>query len=157
MTAVTGGLSTLSVDHVHHRGDAARPGTLVDHHRPEAPGVLPRAASTLSFTGTWSDGSTTTNSGTYSLSANPSCGTPAVQTIDGQILLCNNGNPTKTNVPGGTIGATGARDGQAGFQPHATDGRAGGLLHHDGDRSTGVHAGGVSWERRPGPERTLGD
>ncbi len=105
VTAVTGGLSTLSTStFTIAAGQPSSSTTIVQKLPASASGAV-----TLNFTGTWSDGSTTANSGTYSLSANPSCG-PVVQqkqTIGGHIYLCNNGNPTTTDVPGGTIGATG--------------------------------------------------
>ncbi len=39
---------------------------------------------------------------------NPSCGTPVGADDRRADLLCSSGNPTKTDVPGGTLGATGA-------------------------------------------------
>jgi uncharacterized repeat protein (TIGR01451 family) len=109
VTAATGGLSTLSATTVTIAptppGQPNSSATVTQKLPASAIG-----ATTLSFTGTWSDGYVASNSGTYSLSANSSCGTPATQTIAGQINLCNNGNPTATNVSGGTIGASGPVD-----------------------------------------------
>ena len=53
---------------------------------------------------TWSDGLTVADTFTFSLSE--SCGAPA-QTIAGHIYLCNAGNPTTTEEPGGTLAASG--------------------------------------------------
>ena len=92
VTAVTGGLSTLNTSTFTIAAGQPSSSTTPSFRSSRRP---PRARATLSFTGTWSDGSTTTNSGTYDLSVNPSCGTPVVQqkqTIAGHIYLCNNGN-----------------------------------------------------------------
>ena len=108
VTAVTGGLSTLNKTTF---SIAATP-TGQPNSSTTLTQTLPASASgtvTLSFTGTWSDGSVQAGSDSYVLSSILSCGgaLPQKQTIGGQIHLCLNGNPTTTNVPGGTIGATG--------------------------------------------------
>jgi uncharacterized repeat protein (TIGR01451 family) len=119
VTAVTGGLSTLN--------------TTTFSIAPTPPGqpdssttivqTLPSSATgsvTLSFTGTWSDGVTNSNSGSYALSSNPSCGAPVqTETIGGQIYLCSSGNPTTTSVPGGKLAATGPQDVSAVADPMA--------------------------------------
>ncbi len=108
VTAVTGGLSTLNKTTF---SIAATP-TGQPNSSTTLTQTLPASASgtvTLSVTGTWSDGSVQAGSDSYVLSSIFSCGgaLPQKQTIGGQIHLCLNGNPTTTNVPGGTIGATG--------------------------------------------------
>ena len=108
VTAVTGGLSTLNKTTFSIAATpAGQPNSSTTLTQ-----TLPASASgtvTLSFTGTWSDGSVQAGSDSYVLSSNPSCGgaLPQKQTIGGHIYLCLNGNPTTTNVLGGTIGASG--------------------------------------------------
>ncbi len=67
VTAVTGGLSTLATTTftlaATPAGQSPSSTTIDQNLPPTASGTV-----TLSFTGTWSDGSTTTNSGTYDLS-----------------------------------------------------------------------------------------
>ncbi len=60
---------------------------------------------TLDVSSTWSGGTSEADSGTFDLST-MNCAAPQ-QTIEGHILLCDNGNPTSTEEPGGTLAATG--------------------------------------------------
>jgi len=80
---------------------------------------LPASASgliTLSTNSTWADGTNVSDSGAAELSG-LQCGAPItptatitppiVQSLAGHIYLCNNTQPTATEVPGGTLASTG--------------------------------------------------
>ena len=104
VTTVTGGLGTM---HSSTYSVPASPGlpaqtaTLTQTLPAGATGAI-----TLDVSSTWSDGHSQTDSGIFDLST-INCAAPN-QTIAGHIYLCNNGNPTTTEVSGGTIGADGA-------------------------------------------------
>jgi hypothetical protein len=101
ITSVTGGLGTLSTTSF---SLPASPGT--PYASVNVTQTLPASASgtiTLDTDATWSDGFTTTDSGTFNL-ASLNCAAP-VQTIAGHIYLCNNSNPTTTEETGGTLSA----------------------------------------------------
>ena len=63
-----------------------------------------RGAITMDISSKWTDGYTTTDTYTYTLSEN--CAAPT-QTIAGHIYLCNAGNPTTIEETGGTVSASG--------------------------------------------------
>jgi hypothetical protein len=71
--------------------------------------VLPASTTgpaTLTVKGVWSDNFTTTNSGSTPLPTG--CTPPPTQTLSGHIYLCPGGtSQTTTEVPGGTLAATG--------------------------------------------------
>jgi hypothetical protein len=69
--------------------------------------MLPATATgtiTMDISSKWTDGFTTTDTYTYTLSEN--CAAPT-QTIAGHIYLCDDGNPTTTEETGGTVAASG--------------------------------------------------
>ncbi len=69
--------------------------------------TLPATATgtiTMDISSKWTDGFTTTDTYTYSLSEN--CAAPT-QTIAGHIYLCDDGNPTTIEETGGTLAASG--------------------------------------------------
>ena len=104
VTSVTGGLATLNTTTF---SIAASPGapfssTAVTQALPAtASGVI-----TIDISSRWSDGFTTTDTGSFNLSQ-LDCSAPVTQTIAGHIYLCDNSNPTTTEVPGGTLAASG--------------------------------------------------
>ena len=103
VTSVTGGLATLSTTSF---SVAASPGQ--PYSSTTITQTLPATASgllTLDISSRWSDGFTTTDSGVFNL-AQLNCAGPS-QTIAGHIYLCNNSNPTTTEVTGGTLAASG--------------------------------------------------
>ncbi|MGD0749514.1 MAG: hypothetical protein ABSB68_17080 [Acidimicrobiales bacterium] len=102
-TMVTGGLGTL---HVPTYAIPASPGqpsetaTLTQTLPAGTTGVI-----TLDIASTWSNGVSETDSGSFDLST-INCAAP-VQSIQGHIYLCNNGNPTTTEETGGMLAAQG--------------------------------------------------
>ena len=127
VTSVTGGLATLhattfaigaqdSAYATHQTSQFATlpylSAALTQKLPAQATGVI-----TLHTNSTWADGTNVTDSGTTGLSglhcaaaAPPHAATsaaPGVQSIAGHIYLCNNSVPSATEVPGGTLGATG--------------------------------------------------
>jgi hypothetical protein len=124
VTSVTGGLSTLNSTTY---GIAASPGqpysstTLTQTLPPSASGPI-----TIDISSKWSDSFSTTDVGTYDLSQ-LHCAAPPRQTIAGHIYLCNNANPTTTEVSGGSLAASGPSPVSATPNPLApTDVGAGG-------------------------------
>ncbi len=103
VTSVTGGLPTLSSTTY---SIAASPGepysstTLTQNLPATASGTI-----TIDISSQWSDGFSTTDTGSYDLSQ-LNCGGPH-QTIAGHIYLCLNGNPTTTEESGGSLAASG--------------------------------------------------
>jgi hypothetical protein len=98
VTSATGGLGTVT----------GSPTTVPANKSATITQVLPSSTTgpaVLVVKGVWSDNFTTTNTGSTPL---PS-GCPApVQTLAGHIYLCSAGtSPTTTEVPGGTLAATG--------------------------------------------------
>ncbi len=125
VTSVTGGLSTLSSTTY---SIAASPGepysstTLTQNLPATASGTI-----TIDISSQWSDGFSTTDTGSYDLSL-LNCGAPH-QTIAGHIYLCLNGNPTTTEESGGSLAASGPSTVSATPNPLAP---------------TGVNAGGYT-------------
>ncbi len=102
VTSVTYGLSTLSsttYSIANSPGTPFQSATLTQTLPATATGDI-----TMDISSTWSDGLTVADTFTFSLSE--SCGAPT-QTIAGHIYLCNAGNPTTTEEPGGTLAASG--------------------------------------------------
>jgi hypothetical protein len=103
VTSVTGGLSTLNSTTFNI---AASPGE--PYSSTTITQTLPATASgTISMvvSARWSDGFTTSDTGSFDLSS-LSCSAPT-QTIAGHIYLCNDSNPTTTEVSGGTLATSG--------------------------------------------------
>jgi hypothetical protein len=103
VTSVTGGLSTLNSTTF---SIAASPGE--PYSSTTITQTLPATASgTISMvvSARWSDGFTTSDTGSFDLSS-LSCSAPT-QTIAGHIYLCNDSNPTTTEVSGGTLATSG--------------------------------------------------
>ena len=110
VTDVTGGLGTLSATTY---TVAATPNDSVpvsQWSHIEITQTLPAGFTpgslTLDISSRWSHGDQATDTATTSIAALNSAGT-TVQTLSGHIYLCQNDNPTTTEVLGGTIGATG--------------------------------------------------
>jgi hypothetical protein len=104
VTSATGGVSTVSGSPAHIPASPGKPfktATLTQ--------VLPASTTgpaTLTVKGVWSDNFTTTNSGSTPLPTG--CTPPPTQTLSGHIYLCPGGtSQTTTEVPGGTLAATG--------------------------------------------------
>ena len=103
VTSITLGLSTLNSTTF---SIAASPGqpysstTLTQTLPPTASGTI-----TMNISSRWSDGYTATDTDSSSL-PQLNCAAPN-QTIAGHIYLCNGGNPTTTEKPGGTVAASG--------------------------------------------------
>jgi uncharacterized repeat protein (TIGR01451 family) len=120
VTSVTGGLGTLNGTSY---SIAASPGT--PYASAKLTQTLPASASgtiTLDISSKWSDGYSTTDSGSFNLSS-LNCAAPK-QTIAGHIDLCNDGNPTTTEETGGTLAAGGSGLSTVGPSPNplgATD------------------------------------
>ena len=110
VTDVTGGLGDVERNDVHRRRHAERKCSRVtvvarrDH--PDAAGRLHPEPLTLDISSRWSDRDMGTDTATTSIAALNCAGT-TVQTLAGHIYLCQNDNPTTTEVLGGTVGATG--------------------------------------------------
>ena len=103
VTSVTGGLSTLNSSTF---DIAASPGQ--PYSSTTLTQTLPATASgliTLDTLTRWSDGFSTTDTGSYDLTP-LNCGAPS-QTIAGHIYLCVNGAPSTTEQSGGTLAASG--------------------------------------------------
>jgi uncharacterized repeat protein (TIGR01451 family) len=101
VVSVTGGLNTLNTTTFNI---AASPGT--PYQSTNITQTLPASASgtiTLDTSAKWSDGFTTSDSGTANLST-LNCAAPK-GTLAGHIYLCNNSNPTTSEVTGGTLAA----------------------------------------------------
>ncbi len=104
VTSVTGGLATLSSTTYNIAASPGQPyssTTLTQTLPATASGVI-----TIDISSRWSDGFSTTDTGSYDLSQ-LNCGAPVTQTIAGHIYLCQNGNPTTTEESGGTLAASG--------------------------------------------------
>ncbi len=111
VTAVTGGLSTLSATAY---SIAATPvGTPesewsnVQITQTLPAGFTPHHLS-MNIDSRWHDGHTGTDVGVASI-ADLNCAAAPTQTLAGHIYLCQDGNPTTTEESGGTVGATGAQ------------------------------------------------
>ena len=104
VTSATGGLGSLSstaYSIAASPGQPSQTATLTQTLPAGTTGTI-----TLDVSSTWSGGTSEVDSGTFDLST-INCAAPQ-QTIEGHILLCNNGNPTTTEESGGTLAATGA-------------------------------------------------
>jgi hypothetical protein len=103
VTSATGGVSTVSGSPAQIAGSNGQPFKTATMTQ-----ALPASTTgpaTLTVNGVWSDNFSTSNSGSTSL---PSGCTPPTQTLAGHIYLCPGGNSqTTTEVPGGTLAATG--------------------------------------------------
>ncbi len=103
VTSITDGLSTLSSTTYSIAASPGKPFSSTTLTQ-----TLPATASgtiTIDISNTWSDGLSSTLTGSYDLSQ-LSCAAP-VQTIGGHIYICNDGNPTTTEESGGTLAASG--------------------------------------------------
>ena len=103
-TMVTGGLGTLHVPTFAipaSQGQPSETATLTQTLPAGTTGLI-----TLDVSSTWSNGVSETDSGTFDLST-LNCAAP-VQSIQGHLYLCNNGNPTTTEESGGMLAAQGS-------------------------------------------------
>ena len=104
VTSATGGVGTVSGSPAHIAGSPGQPFKTATMTQ-----VLPATTTgpaTLAVKGQWSDGFSTTNTGSTPLPTG--CPPPPTQTLSGHIYLCPGGtSPTTTEVPGGTLSATG--------------------------------------------------
>jgi hypothetical protein len=114
VTSATGGVSTVSGSPAHIVASPGKPfksATLTQ--------VLPASTTgpaTLAVKGVWSDKFITSDTGSTPLPTG--CPPPPTQSLSGHIYLCPGGtSPTTTEVPGGTIGATGPQTVASGANP----------------------------------------
>jgi len=104
VTQATGGVGTVSGSPAHiaaSNGQPFKTATLTQHLPASTTGPA-----TLTVKGVWSDNFTVTDSGSTPLPTG--CTPPPTQTLSGHIYLCPGGtSQTTTEVPGGTLAATG--------------------------------------------------
>ena len=103
VTAATGGLSSLNVPAYSIPASPGQPSQTAALRQTLPAGT--KGLVTLEISSTWSNGVSETDSASFDLST-INCAAP-VQTIEGHIYLCNNGNPTISEVTGGTLAAQG--------------------------------------------------
>ena len=113
VTSATGGVSTVTGSPAQIAASPGQPFKTATMTQ-----VLPASTTgpaTLTVKGTWADNFSTTNSGSTSLPTG--CPQPT-QTLSGHIYLCPGGNSqTSTEVPGGTLAATGPQTVASGPNP----------------------------------------
>ena len=104
VTAVTGGLSSLNVPTYSIPASSGQPSQTATLTQTLPAGT--KGLVNLEISSTWSNGVAETDSASFDLST-INCAAP-VQTIEGHVYLCNNGNPTTTEETGGMLAAQGS-------------------------------------------------